>query len=45
MSSRFSFFNDFKTYKNYEKGMEMKFSGDKDNTTCDSFSSGVQKFG
>ncbi|SBS95518.1 PIR Superfamily Protein [Plasmodium ovale curtisi] len=45
MSSRFSFFNDFKTYKNYESVMEIKFSKDKDNTTCDSFSSGVQKFG
>ncbi|SBT84532.1 PIR protein [Plasmodium ovale] len=45
MSSRFLFFNDFKTYKSYERVMEIKFSGDKDNTTCESFSSGVQNFG
>ncbi|SBT55935.1 PIR Superfamily Protein [Plasmodium ovale wallikeri] len=41
----YSFFKEFKEYKECEGAMKNAFSRDKLKTTCDSFSTGVQKFG
>ncbi|SBT43927.1 PIR Superfamily Protein [Plasmodium ovale wallikeri] len=41
-SDIYSFFDNYKIYKSYEREMEEKISGGKGNTTCDSFSTDVQ---
>ncbi|SBT55626.1 PIR Superfamily Protein [Plasmodium ovale wallikeri] len=45
MSSAYSFFENFKTYKLYEREMEQKFLGGKHGTQCDSFSSSDRYIG